>query len=144
MTVPQTVPCPAVLVVDDEPIVLRLMERALRAAGYEVHAVSDPMRALELASSLAVPAALLVTDIRMSPLDGPDLARRMAEVSPGTRILFVSGFQADPERRALAGPLLKKPFSPSQLIEAAARILGSRVSPPGRQPSETSLHFPSM
>lgn len=118
------VAAPVVLVVDDEPVVLRMMERVLSAEGYEVHTASNGLRALELATGLPVPPAVMVSDVRMDPVDGPDLARLMLRASPGTRVLFVSGYPADPDHGPLLGPLLRKPFSPDQLTQAVAAILG--------------------
>jgi two-component system cell cycle sensor histidine kinase/response regulator CckA len=123
MSAPQMVPTPVVLVVDDEPVLLRMMERALSQAGYEVHGASNGLRALELATSLSVPPAVLVSDVRMEPVDGPDLARLMLRVSPATRVLFVSGYPEDPDHRPFPAPLLRKPFSPEQLIQAVAEVL---------------------
>lgn len=124
MSAPRMLPAPVVLVVDDEPLILRLMERTLASAGYQVHAASNGLRALELATSLPTPPALMVTDLHMDPVDGADLARLMRYASPGTQVLFVSGFPADPDHRLSGGPLLKKPFSPHQLVQAVARLVG--------------------
>ncbi|CAN5752940.1 hypothetical protein BH24GEM1_BH24GEM1_16460 [soil metagenome] len=125
MSARQMVPAPVVLVVDDEQMVLRMMERALASAGYEVHTATNGLRALELAMSLPAPAAIMVTDVRMDPIDGPDLARLMLRASPSTRVLFVSGYPSDPEHGPLAGPLLQKPFMLDQLVQAVAEIAGS-------------------
>lgn len=114
---------PVVLVVDDEPAVLRLMERALASANYQVHAVPDGLRAIEAFGRLPVPPAVMVTDLRMEPIDGADLGRLVASQWPSTRILFVTGFLEDSDSRRLAGPLLHKPFSPEQLVEAVKRLL---------------------
>lgn len=123
MAAPQADPRPVVLVVDDEPMILRLMERTLVEAGYRVHPASNGLRALELAASLPTPPAAMVTDLRMEPIDGADLARLMAEQRPATRVLFVSGFIEDPDHRRLQGPMLKKPFAPAQLVAAVGRLL---------------------
>jgi CheY-like chemotaxis protein len=118
-----------VLVVDDEPMILRMMERALALAGYEVHPASNGLRALELATSLPVPPVLMVSDVRMAPIDGPDLARLLLRASPSMLVLFVSGYPSDPDHPLLSGPVLKKPFSPSQLAEAVAELLASVRGP---------------
>ena len=75
MAAPKADPAPVVLVVDDEPILLRLMERALTEAGYLVQGASNGLRALELVGSSPCPPDILVTDLRMEPLNGFDLAR---------------------------------------------------------------------
>jgi two-component system cell cycle sensor histidine kinase/response regulator CckA len=127
MAAPQADPAPVVLVVDDEPVVLRLMARALGSAGYEVHAATNGLQALEVVSTLPVPPAILVTDLRMDPVDGASLARLVAHLQPSTRILFVSGWDAN--HLVLSAPLLPKPFSPGQLVEAVQGLLRTGVSP---------------
>ncbi len=138
MAAPQADPGPVVLVVDDEPMILRLMERVLVEAGYRVHPASNGLRALELAGSLPTPPAVMVTDLRMDPIDGADLARLMAEHRPATRVLFVSGYIEDPEHRRLNGPMLKKPFAPAQLVAAVRRLLLD-PTPCGQNHSEGPL-----
>jgi CheY-like chemotaxis protein len=111
-----------VLVVDDEPMVLRLMVRILSEAGFQVHGTPDALRAIELASSLPAPPEVLVTDLRMDPVDGGDLARLLVRRWPDLRVLYVSGFDA--EHLTAAGVLLRKPFSPERLVAAVRRLLG--------------------
>jgi two-component system, cell cycle sensor histidine kinase and response regulator CckA len=123
MPAPQMVPAPVVLVVDDEPVLLHMMERILLEAGYQVCGASNALRALELASTLRVPPAVLLSDIRMEPVDGPDLARLMRQASPSTRVLFVSGYPEDPDHAPFPAPLLRKPFTPEQLVRAVAQVL---------------------
>jgi len=127
MAAPQVDPAPVVLVVDDEPVVLRLMARALGSAGYDVHAATNGLQALAVITTLPVPPAILVTDLRMDPVDGASLARLVAHLRPGTRILFVSGWDAN--HLVLNAPLLPKPFSPGQLVEAVQGLLRPGVSP---------------
>jgi two-component system cell cycle sensor histidine kinase/response regulator CckA len=126
MAAPLADPAPVVLVVDDEPVVLRLMERALVAAGYQVLAASNGLRAIELADSC--PPSVLATDLRMDPLDGVSLATLLIRRWPDLPVLFVSGYDA--EHLDLAGPLLKKPFTPGDLVNAVhQRILLSPSQP---------------
>jgi CheY-like chemotaxis protein len=76
MSAPQmVVPAPVVLVVDDEPTLLYVMEHTLSQAGYEVYGSSNALRALALATSLRVPPAVLVSDVRMEP-DEEAVSRR--------------------------------------------------------------------
>lgn len=114
---------PVVLVVDDEPLVLRFMERALSAAGYPVHTAANGLRALEVATSLPVPPAVVVTDLRMDPVDGASLALIVRSRFPATRFLFVSGY--DPEHLEVHAPFLRKPFSPADLVAAVSRLLAN-------------------
>jgi two-component system cell cycle sensor histidine kinase/response regulator CckA len=117
-----------VLLVDDEPLVLRLMERALTAAGYQVLAASNGLRAIELADSRPLTPSVLVGDLRMDPVDGVSLATPLTRRWPDLPVLFVSGYDA--EHLSLAGPLLKKPFTPSDLVDAVHQHIRSSASPP--------------
>jgi CheY-like chemotaxis protein len=108
-----------VLVVDDEPVVVLLMARAL-SSGYVVHTATNAQEALAIAGDLPTGPAVLVTDLRMAPVNGADLAKLMVCRWPNTRVLFVSAF--DGEHLELPGPLLKKPFWPAQLVEAVGEL----------------------
>jgi DNA-binding NtrC family response regulator len=107
-----------VLVVDDEPVLLAIMERALCDAGYGVQGAANGLRALELAGRN--PPDVLVTDLQMAGLNGVDLARLVTAKRPSTRVLMVSA--GDPAHREVAWAFLRKPFSPEQLVEAVDRL----------------------
>jgi two-component system, cell cycle sensor histidine kinase and response regulator CckA len=115
---------PVVLVVDDEPAVLHLMARALLEAGYTVHQASNGEDALALAEKLGKPLDLVVTDIRMEPMAGPELATLLFSRGFALRFLFVSGYGRAPEYNEQFGPFLPKPFSPQRLVEVVADLLG--------------------
>ncbi len=113
MAAPQANPDPVVLVVDDEPSVLRLMQRALVSAGYQVIAATDGLSALALATELPSPPAALVTDLRMEPIDGASLGRLVKALWPGTRLLFVSGYGPPADFGNLPGPCFPSPSVPT-------------------------------
>jgi DNA-binding NtrC family response regulator len=123
MAAPQSPTVPIVVVVDDEPAVLVLMERVLAAAGYQVRTASDGLSAIGVLSELPAPPTVVVSDLRMEPVDGASLARIIDCRWPGTRVLLVSGWGPEAANGALRWPLLKKPFSPDQLLETVARML---------------------
>jgi DNA-binding NtrC family response regulator len=124
MAAPKAEPAPVVLVVDDEPILLRLMERAFTEAGYLVQGASNGLRALELIGSSPCPPDILVTDLRMDPLNGFDLARLVTAKHPHTQVLLVSGYDAD--HTEPPWPFLRKPFSPEALVRAVEQLLPPR------------------
>jgi PAS domain S-box-containing protein len=116
----------SVLVVDDEPMVLRLMDETLRRAGHLVHAASDPHAALAIASDGAKTLHLLISDVVMPGMTGHELANRIRTLRPGLPVLFVSGCPEEPALADTSGaPLIRKPFSPRQLTESAARLLAA-------------------
>lgn len=126
---PQAGAVPTILIVDDEPMVLRLMERTLRSAGYLVHTATTGLEAVAVVNGLALPASAVVTDIRMEPIDGVSLARLISAQWPGTPILFVSGFGDVDQYGSLRGPLLPKPFSPAQFLQAVQQLMTHEDAP---------------
>ena len=120
-----------ILLVEDEDIVRGLAKHALERQGYKVLEAASGARALEIASSRTAVIDLVVTDVVMPHMSGPDLAKRLAEIVPDARILYISGYT---EGQALdvglaksRAPLLAKPFTPTQLVERVQEVLASRA-----------------
>jgi CheY-like chemotaxis protein len=113
-----------VLLVEDEPAVRQMASRALQEYGYGVLEASGAEEALELLARADGKINMLVTDVVMPGMDGPDLARRALELRPGLPVLYMSGYTDDEiMRRGLldAGqPFLQKPFTPEALSEQVA------------------------
>jgi CheY-like chemotaxis protein len=110
-----------VLLVEDEDAVRELAREILQERGYVVLEARNGREALEVAARTPGPINLLLTDVVMPGMTGPDLARRLAIGRPGLKILYVSGHPdrgEDGEARA-PGLFLHKPFSPEAL---AARV----------------------
>jgi signal transduction histidine kinase len=113
-----------VLVVDDEPSILRLASRILRRAGYAVLEAGTGSDAEALVNAHAHPIHLLVTDVQMPGLPGPELARRMRDRHSGVRVLFVSGAaEAGAHSLAAHEGVLAKPFTADELTRAARDLL---------------------
>jgi CheY-like chemotaxis protein len=110
--------------VDDEPSVLRMMVRALLDAGYAVHTASNGPDALALAEELPRPPDLVVTDIRMEPMGGTELAERLFSRGLASRFLFVSGYGPAADYNQDFGPFLPKPFLPGRLVEEVTHLIG--------------------
>jgi DNA-binding NtrC family response regulator len=109
-----------ILVVDDEPAVLGVVSKALAIRGYETHAASSPARALEMAT--AAHFDLVVSDVIMPEMCGPELVRRIAQIRPTTAVLLMSGqiaAEALPTRAAFIG----KPFLMKDLYLAVEKAL---------------------
>jgi DNA-binding response OmpR family regulator len=116
-----------ILVVDDEPMMVRAVTAALARAGYQVMVAHDGAAGLE--AFLADPYAidLVLADVIMPILNGIEMAERIKEVRPSTRIVLVSGF---PEAVAtkLNGPkypFVQKPFLTEDLI----RVVQANIEP---------------
>jgi two-component system, cell cycle sensor histidine kinase and response regulator CckA len=117
-----------VLVVEDERIVCELIADSLTAAGYEVTATSDPRRALELGRDERFD--VLVTDLTMPHMSGPELAGALLEHRPGLHILYTSGY-GDAVQDGLVGErstFLAKPFGLAELRNGVASLLNGRAA----------------
>jgi CheY-like chemotaxis protein len=113
---------PLILVVDDEPQVLRLLVRTL-CDHYRVLPAADGRQALALFEVLGREIAAVVTDVRMPDIDGPALAQALLRTDTPPLILFVSGYGNGGGE--LPGPLLQKPFPPEALLTALGQMLGA-------------------
>jgi len=115
------------LLVDDEPLLLKSAERMLVARGLRVLVAFDGPGALREAER-ARELALLVTDIRLPGMDGVELAERLRKYRPALRVLFMSGFDADPRRTMLpddgSWTFLPKPFTGRELDRRLGQLLG--------------------
>ena len=117
-----------ILLVEDEPMVRELFRDVLEAAGYRVLEAKNGTEALEVAARSGRPIDLLVTDVVMPGMGGGELVRRMAEVRPETKVLYVSGYTDDVlVRRGVIESgvsFLQKPFMPDELSRVVREILG--------------------
>ena len=115
------VPCgdETILLVEDQPGILRATTRLLEGLGYTVLGATSPKDAVRQAQECARPIHLLLTDVIMPEMNGRDLAKHLTANQPGLRVVFMSGFTANVI--AADGVLrdgvhfLQKPFSKSDL-----------------------------
>ncbi len=119
------------LVAEDDASILQLVTAILKRAGYQVLPARDGVEALEISRSHAAPIHLLLTGVAMPRMAGPELARKLVELRPSSRILYMSGYTDDGlaqhgvlERGVL---LLEKPFSPESLAAQVRRALDRPV-----------------
>ena len=112
---------PAILLVEDEASILRMIHTGLERAGYRVWPAASPAKALAMLAAGLGPVDLLITDVIMPEMNGGALAGKVQEYFPGVRCLFVSGYTEDmvaQEGVLDAGiSFLEKPFTISQLLE---------------------------
>lgn len=109
-----------ILLVEDEAAVRNVARRVLERGGYTVLDTGSPMDALNRIVPAHPEIDVLLTDVVMPELSGPELAERVAERVAGIRVVYMSGYTgAEIVRRgnlAEDAHLLEKPFSPSELI----------------------------
>jgi PAS domain S-box-containing protein len=115
------------LLVEDEPGVRRILGESLRRAGYQVIEAANGREALDRFAKLDRPIDLLVTDVVLPLLGGPELAAQLAETCPSLRTLFISGY-ADRSlvSRGVAlnnALFLQKPFTPDVLVQRVREAL---------------------
>ena len=76
---------------EDEPSILQMVRSLLEKRGYRVLAAGTPLEALRVAEAQPGSIDLLVTDVIMPEMDGNSLFRKMSQIRPGLRCLFMSG-----------------------------------------------------
>ncbi len=122
-----------VLFVEDEVALRDLMHRVLAKGGYTVLAAGDGVEALAMAEAHPGPIDLVVTDVIMPHMSGPDLAVRLRARDPGIRLLYVSGYTADQLHSqtdlGADATLLPKPFTSDGLLRKVREILDRRRPP---------------
>ena len=120
---PAAAQAPRILLAEDEEAMRTYLERALTNAGYAVTSVDRGTEALPLLESEHFD--LLLSDIVMPEMDGIELAQRCAEVSPHTKVMFITGFAAVSLRASREQPhakVLSKPFHLRDLVLEVERV----------------------
>lgn len=111
-----------IVLADDDGNVRSLLTRLLEGRGYRVLQAPEGIRALELLADQRQPVHLLITDVTMPGLSGPDLIRRGRDLRPGMPVICLSARVNDAE--LLEGiQYLPKPFSLADLIQRVDGLL---------------------
>jgi len=116
---------PTILVVDDEEVVRSVVRDMLEPEGYTILDTGDPQQALRIAREQ--PVHLLLTDVVMPLMKGPELATKLLAVSPSTKVILMSAYPMS-ELAAAGRAFIGKPFSVQGLI-ARIRQLLEQASP---------------
>jgi len=129
---------PLILLVDDEPAVLRAAERGIRSAGMRVVTAPSASRALELLERLD-DIAVMITDQTMPEMTGLALAERVRLLRPSLPIILSTGYtgRLAPDRLKAAGvrAMLDKPYTLAQLTEAIGVALATDRPPRATGPA---------
>jgi len=123
--VPATEQKETILLVDDEQSVRTIVLKILRRAKYNVLEAENGEAALQIAANHPGKIDLVITDMYMPGLRGPEVVERLAPTRPGLRALFMSGY-ADQDARTgvpLGANFLNKPFSGQELASAVEAVL---------------------
>ena len=125
-----------VLLVEDEPAVRTVMRRIMEMRGLTVLLAERSDEALAVSAGYPGRIDVLLTDVQLPGMDGPELAERLRAARPELKIVFISGY---PREEAFAhatddasAEFLQKPFTPAQLAEVLGRVLDSAaaITPP--------------
>ncbi|HWB42181.1 MAG TPA: response regulator [Gemmatimonadales bacterium] len=116
-----------IVVVDDDPVTLTLVERTLRAEGYRVWTASRAADARKLLAELAGAVDLVLTDIAMPGGLGSELAAQIRSTQRWVRVLFMSSYSPEHLRKhgieVPESQLLRKPFVAAQLMSRIREAL---------------------
>jgi two-component system, cell cycle sensor histidine kinase and response regulator CckA len=116
-----------VLVVENESAIRTLVQMALERHGYRVLAAGSGADALEISNGHQGRIDLLITDVVIPDMNGPEIARQLAVSRPNLSTLFMSGYMddslTDHGLRAGHVDFIQKPFSPRVLAERVREIL---------------------
>ena len=119
-----------ILLVEDEAPVRVLVQRILEQRGFTVLSASEPAEALRLLPSLAGKLDLLLSDVVMPGMNGPALFEKVRGMVPGLRVLFMTGYSDGAIGSLSSGgsiaPLIRKPFTPTELMDRIREVLPSR------------------
>ncbi len=125
-----------VLVVEDQDAVAAVMRGALESCGYRVLEARHALDATRTFAEGREPIHLLVTDVVLPMITGPELVQRLRGSRPELRVLYVSGyteralaFNVDPGAPATA--FLQKPFTPGTLVRKVREVLDAELTPAG-------------
>lgn len=124
-----------ILIVDEDPACRCLARGILRREGYATREAATALEALLIAANEIRPVDLLLTEVRLSGIDGCKLAAKITQAFPATRVMYMSGKAEAQELRDSA--LLLKPLQPVDLLGAVKRILGS--TSPRKEPASARM-----
>lgn len=135
-----------ILIVDDDIDILTVTGRSLEHAGFKVHAFVDPLTALHHVQNDCKYCQVLVSDIRMPGLTGFQLVRKVKDLRPEMKVIMMTMFEVNkPEFEAVfpstpIDAVIRKPFTPSQLVEKIRGFLGAIAQGTTRR---VGMHGPS-
>ena len=115
-----------ILVVEDADSIRKMVCAMLAQAGYRCMEAADGEEAYRLIDGAPGVVDLVLTDVVMPRMGGPELARRVGRLRPELRIVFMSGYSEDPVVRSLersASLFLAKPFTAQALLEKVRSAL---------------------
>jgi two-component system cell cycle sensor histidine kinase/response regulator CckA len=114
---------PTVLLVDDEELLRGLLSRILSDAGFLVAEAANGRAALDVAARLDDTLRLVVTDVHMPVMAGPEFVREFRPRFPDIPVLYITGRAVPNPDEGLGGELLQKPFTVEAFLVSVRRLL---------------------
>jgi len=125
-----------VLLVEDESGVRKFLRTMLEKQGYTVLDAANAADALSLAAHNPERIDLLLTDVIMPGMNGPELAERLSRLRPGVKVLFMSGYTDRTirlhDRLGDGAYFIQKPFTTNSLAQKVREVLGKSAAERGR------------
>jgi CheY-like chemotaxis protein len=119
-----------ILIVEDEPLVVKLSSNILEKLNYIVLTAETPRQAIQIALTCNEKIHLLITDVIMPEMNGKELAARLNEIIPGLKCLYISGYTSNviTHHSILEDGVnfLAKPFSMQELASKVNKVLGQK------------------
>jgi len=115
-----------VLVVDDDAAIRSFVTNTLTQFGYTCLCATNGSEALQLAQNSQETIDLLLTDVVMPEMNGPELATLFSKQSPGSKIIFMSGYMSDVDFSDIVArkdAFLQKPVTPQKLLNKLEEVL---------------------
>src|ERR1700730_9731261 len=132
--VPQTV-----LLVEDNADVRKLVQHILEPGGFEVLVAADAAAALQIEGQLPRAIQLLLSDVIMPGISGPELAKKLKQQRPEMRVMLMSSYPEGMLILNYGWHFLQKTFPPSALISKVNDVLHSGVREQGTDHFDTRL-----
>jgi CheY-like chemotaxis protein len=125
---------PVLLVVDDEPAIGALLNVALRRQGFDVLVAASGQEALDVYRQRHETVALILMDVRMPGLSGPETLDFLRQIKPDVRCCFMTGYSGEYAEKDLlergATFIFAKPFILAELTRILWQLLGYHATPP--------------
>jgi DNA-binding response OmpR family regulator len=115
-----------ILIAEDDRLIRHLVRTILEKSGFQLLMAENGRHALELAAAHDGPIHLLLSDVLMPEMNGPDLAGRLRAARPGTPVVFMSAFTNGALREHGDYPFVPKPFSPGALVGTLRAVLAGK------------------
>jgi len=139
--------CETILLVEDSDSLRELAQEYLESVGYSVLEAASGKEALQQARDFHGTIHLLLTDVVMPEMSGPELASQMVSLRPGIKVIFTSGYTDDTvARQGVLDPgvtFIQKPYRPKALARKIREVLGEPAQE-GESPVASHLVTPSV